>query len=211
MWETVLAFVVWGCYGSVLTSAHIDPAITAIARSVAVGVVLTIFVRSPIPWRSGALWLSGAVLLVDEVLYTVSAVSGPVAIIGLAYGCVPVVVPVISSFPAARCQAAEPNALGISRPRVRGEPPDFSRAARCADCVQHRGTLRGVRGFALLRHAGCFCSAPGTGTWPVGGAQGARDRRGDSRCSFDARPARPRHVRVGGCGDGDAQVRRLER
>ncbi|HEY2906991.1 MAG TPA: hypothetical protein VGJ29_13905 [Vicinamibacterales bacterium] len=98
MWETALAFAVWGCYGSVLTAARIDPAITAIARTVAVGVILTVFVRSPVPWRSGALWLSGAVLLVDEVLYIVSAVSGPVAIIGLAYGCVPVVVPVISSF-----------------------------------------------------------------------------------------------------------------
>ncbi len=98
MWETALAFVIWGCYGSVLTAAHIDPVITAIARSVAVGALLTIFVRSPVPWRSGALWLSGAVLLVDEVLYSVSAVSGPVAIIGLAYGCVPVVVPIVSSF-----------------------------------------------------------------------------------------------------------------
>jgi len=97
MWETALAFAVWGCYGSVLTAARIDPAMTAIARSVAVGGILTLFVRSPVPWRSGALWLSGAVLLVDELLYIVSAVSGPVAIIGLAYGCVPVVVPVISS------------------------------------------------------------------------------------------------------------------
>jgi drug/metabolite transporter (DMT)-like permease len=98
MWETALAFVVWGCYGSVLTAARIDPAITAISRTVAVGGILTLFVRSPVPWRSGALWLSGSVLLIDELLYVVSAVSGPVAIIGLAYGCVPVVVPVISSF-----------------------------------------------------------------------------------------------------------------
>jgi drug/metabolite transporter (DMT)-like permease len=36
------------------------------------------------------------VLLVDEVLYCVSAVSGPVAIIGLAYGCVPIVVPIVA-------------------------------------------------------------------------------------------------------------------
>lgn len=49
-----------------------------------------------IPWQSGALCLSGAVLLVDEVLYAVSAVSGPVAIIGLAYGCVPLLAPLLS-------------------------------------------------------------------------------------------------------------------
>lgn len=101
MWETALAFAIWGSYGTVLAAAHIDPALTAIARSAGLGLLLTIAsvaiarLRGPreitaaIPWRSGALWLSGAVLLVDEVLYSVSAVSGPVAIIGLAYGCVP--------------------------------------------------------------------------------------------------------------------------
>jgi drug/metabolite transporter (DMT)-like permease len=98
MWETTLAFAVWGCYGSFLAAARIDPVIAAIARSAALGLVLSIAVRSRVPWRSGALWLSGLVVLVDEVLYCVSAVSGPVAIIGLAYGCVPVVVPVVSSF-----------------------------------------------------------------------------------------------------------------
>ena len=108
MWETALAFAIWGCYGSVLTAAHIDPVLTAIARSAGLGILLTCAsvviarVRGPreitaaIPWRSGALWLSGAVLLVDEVLYSVSAVSGPVAIIGLAYGCVPILAPLLS-------------------------------------------------------------------------------------------------------------------
>lgn len=108
MWETALAFAIWGCYGSVLTAAHIDPALTAIARSAGLGMLLTSAsvviarVRGPreitaaIPWQSGVLWLSGAVLLVDEVLYSVSAVSGPVAIIGLAYGCVPILTPLLS-------------------------------------------------------------------------------------------------------------------
>ena len=108
MWETALAFAIWGSYGSVLAAAHIDPALTAIARSAGLGILLLAAsaivarVRGPreitaaIPWRSGALWLSGAVLLVDEVLYSVSAVSGPVAIIGLAYGCVPVLAPLLS-------------------------------------------------------------------------------------------------------------------
>jgi drug/metabolite transporter (DMT)-like permease len=108
MWETALAFAIWGSYGSALTAAHIDPALTAIARSAALGIFLTIAsvaitrLRGPreitaaIPWRSGALWLSGSVLLIDEVLYSVSAVSGPVAIIGLAYGCVPILAPLLS-------------------------------------------------------------------------------------------------------------------
>jgi drug/metabolite transporter (DMT)-like permease len=108
MWETALAFAIWGTYGSVLTAAHIDPALTAIARSAGLGILLTIAsvviarLRGPheitaaIPWQSGALWLSGSVLLVDEVLYSVSAVSGPVAIIGLAYGCVPILAPLLS-------------------------------------------------------------------------------------------------------------------
>jgi drug/metabolite transporter (DMT)-like permease len=108
MWETALAFAIWGSYGSVLTAARIDPVLTAIARSAGLGLILTIAgsaiarLRGPreitaaIPWRSGALWLSGSVLLVDEVLYAVSAVSGPVAIIGLAYGCVPILAPLLS-------------------------------------------------------------------------------------------------------------------
>ena len=105
MWETALAFAIWGSYGSVLTAAHIDPALTAIARSAGLGLLLTAAsaaiarLRGPreitaaIPWHSGALWLSGAIQLVDEVLWAVSAVSGPVAIVGLAYGCVPLLAP----------------------------------------------------------------------------------------------------------------------
>src|SRR4051812_33149098 len=108
MWETALAFAIWGSYGSVLAAAHIDPVLTAIARSAALGIVLTtaslavarLFgpreITAAIPWRSGTLWLSGSVLLVDEVFYSLSAVSGPVAIIGLAYGCVPILAPLLS-------------------------------------------------------------------------------------------------------------------
>ena len=32
-------------------------------------------ITAAIPWHSGVLWISGAVMLVDEVLYSVSAVS----------------------------------------------------------------------------------------------------------------------------------------
>src|SRR3954471_9218876 len=108
MWETALAFAIWGSYGTVLTSAHVDPILIAIARSAGLGIALTAVsaglsrLRSPreitaaIPWRSTALWLSGSVLLVDEMLYAVSAVRGPVAIVGLAYGCVPLLAPLLS-------------------------------------------------------------------------------------------------------------------
>ena len=103
MWETALAFAIWGSYGSALTAAHIDPVADrdraqrrprhppddrqCRASRASRG---PREITAAIPWRSGALWLSGSVLLVDEVLYSVSAVSGPVAIIGLAYGCVPI-------------------------------------------------------------------------------------------------------------------------
>jgi len=108
MWETALAFAIWGSYGTVLASAHVDPILIAIARSAGLGIALTLAaagvarLRGPsditaaIPWRSPALWLSGSVLLVDEILYAVSAVRGPVAIVGLAYGCVPLLAPVLS-------------------------------------------------------------------------------------------------------------------
>jgi hypothetical protein len=68
MWETALAFAIWGSYGSVLTIARIDPVLTAIVRSAAVGILLTVAsvtvmrvqgpreITAPIPWHSGALW-----------------------------------------------------------------------------------------------------------------------------------------------------------
>ena len=67
MWETLLAFAIWGSYGSVLTAAHIDPALTAVARTAALGIVMiaasavTLRLRgpreitAPIPWQSGPL------------------------------------------------------------------------------------------------------------------------------------------------------------
>ena len=129
MWETALAFAIWGCYGSVLTAAHIDPALTALVRSAGLGVFLTLAsvaiarvsgprdITAAIPWRSGALWLAGAVLLVDEVLYSVSAVSGPVAIIGLAYGCVPVLTPLLSRLSGTdRAHAMRPPSAARCRP-----------------------------------------------------------------------------------------------
>jgi drug/metabolite transporter (DMT)-like permease len=122
MWETALAFAIWGGYGTVLTAARIDPALTAIARSIGLGILLSAVsvgiartrgsreITAAIPWRSGALWLSGSVMLVDEILYAVSAVSGPVAIVGLAYGCVPILTPLLS-------RLAGTDAAHVMRPR----------------------------------------------------------------------------------------------
>src|SRR4029077_5073840 len=101
-----------------LTAEHIDPVLAALARSAALGMFLTVAsaiarrvwgpreITAAIPWRNGTLWLSGGIVLVDEVLYCVSAVHGPVAIIGLAYGCVPVVVPCLSRLAGTDARAA---------------------------------------------------------------------------------------------------------
>jgi drug/metabolite transporter (DMT)-like permease len=188
MWETALAFAIWGSYGSVLTAAHIDPALTAIARSAGLGILLltasalTRRIRGPreitaaIPWRSGALWLSGAVLLVDEVLYAVSAVSGPVAIIGLAYGCVPLLAPLLS-------RLAGTDGAGAMRPRhwiclalaFAGNVLVFSEL----QSAHIRFSMAAVVGFfaGLLFTLMPVCSArlqqDGLGTWAVLKAQGA--------------------------------------
>ena len=188
MWETALAFAIWGGYGSVLTSAHIDPALTAVARSAGLGLMLTIAsvviarLRGPreitaaIPWRSGALWLSGSVLLVDEVLYSVSAVSGPVAIIGLAYGCVPILAPLLS-------RLAGTDSAGTMRARhwaclalaFAGNAMVFSelQAARihftmAAVCAFLAGLL-----FTLMPVCSARLQQAGLGTWAVLKGQGA--------------------------------------
>ncbi len=180
MWETALAFAIWGSYGTVLTAAHIDPVLTAIARSAGLGLLLTIAsvaiarLRGPreitaaIPWRSGALWLSGAVLLVDEVLYSVSAVSGPVAIIGLAYGCVPMLAPLLS-------RLAGTDRGGTMRARhwvclalaFAGNGVVFRGAADGADPFHDGGGVRVSRGTAVHADAGLLgAAAAGTGSAP---------------------------------------------
>jgi drug/metabolite transporter (DMT)-like permease len=188
MWETALAFAIWGSYGSALTAAHIDPVLTAIARSAGLGILLltasaiTDRVRGPreitaaIPWRSRALWLSGAVLLVDEVLYAVSAVSGPVAIIGLAYGCVPLLAPLLS-------RLAGTDRAGAMRPRdwlclalafagnmlvfveLQSAHIQFSMAAAF-------GFLAGLM-FTVMPICSARLQQDGLGTWAVLKAQGA--------------------------------------
>jgi drug/metabolite transporter (DMT)-like permease len=187
MWETALAFAIWGSYGAVLTAAHIDPALTAIARSVCLGIIMTIAslaiarLRGPreitaaIPWQSGALWLSGSVLLVDEVLYSVSAVSGPVAIIGLAYGCVPILAPLLS-------RLAGTDSAGTLRARhwvclalaFAGNAMVFSelQAARIHFTVA--AVLAFLAGllFTLMPVCSARLQQAGLGTWAVLKAQG---------------------------------------
>src|SRR5471032_1551508 len=188
MWETALAFAIWGSYGSVLTAARIDPALTAIARSAGLGILLTIAsvviarLRGPreitaaIPWRSGALWLSGSVLIVDEVLYCVSAVSGPVAIVGLAYGCVPILAPLLSRFAgtdSAQSMRARHwvclalafagNAMVFSE--LQSARIHFSMAAVCA-------FLAGLL-FVVMPVCSAKLQQAGLGTWAVLKGQGA--------------------------------------
>ena len=188
MWETALAFAIWGSYGSVLTAAHIDPALTAIARSAGLGIILTIAsvaiarVRGPreitaaIPWQSGALWLSGSVLLVDEVLYSVSAVSGPVAIIGLAYGCVPILAPLLSRLAGTdRGHAMRARHWACLALAFIGNGMVFSEL----QAAQIRFTMAAVFAFlaGLLFTLMPVCSAKlqqaGLGTWAVLKGQGA--------------------------------------
>ncbi|MCU1381607.1 MAG: transporter permease [Acidobacteria bacterium] len=188
MWETALAFAIWGGYGSLLTAAHIDPALTAVARTLALGLMLTTAsvaiartrgpreITASIPWQSGALWLSGAVLLVDEVLYAVSAVNGPVAIIGLAYGCVPILVPLLSRLAGTdRGRAMQPRhwiclALafagnGMVFVELRAAQIHFTMAALVAFAA---GLL-----FTVMPVCSARLQQQGLGTWAVLKGQGA--------------------------------------
>jgi drug/metabolite transporter (DMT)-like permease len=188
MWETALAFAIWGSYGTALAAARIDPVLAAIARSAGLGILLTVAsatilrlrgprdVTAPIPWHSGALWLSGSVMLVDEVLYCVSAVSGPVAIIGLAYACVPLLAPLLS-------RLAGTDAAGTMRTRhwvclalaFAGNAIVFTEL----QAAQIKFTAAAVFGFfaGLLFTIMPVCSAKlqqqGFGTWAVLKGQGA--------------------------------------
>src|ERR1700704_6188904 len=187
MWETALAFAIWGSYGAFLTAAHVDPLLIAVARRAALGVLLAVAsaivlrVRGPreitaaIPWRNGILWLSGGIVLVDEVLYCVSAVNGPVAIIGLAYGCVPVVVPFLSRLAGTDARAAmRPRHWWCLALAFAGNAMIFF----TLNASQVRFTLSAVLAFfaAMLFTALPVCSAKlqqsGLGSWAVLKGQG---------------------------------------
>jgi DME family drug/metabolite transporter len=188
MWETAVAFAIWGSYGSVLTIARIDPVLTAIARSAAVGILLTVAsvavmrlqgpreITAPIPWHSGALWIAGSVMLVDEVFYSVSAVSGPVAVIGLAYGCVPVLAPLLSRLVGTdNAEAMRPRHWVCLMLAFIGNAMVF----RELQAAQIRFTTAAAFAFlaGLLFTLLPVCSAKlqqaGLGTWAVLKAQGA--------------------------------------
>lgn len=188
MWETALAFAIWGSYGSVLTAAHIDPALTAIARSVGLGILLTLAsavilrVRGPreitaaIPWQSGALWLSGSVLLVDEVFYAVSAVSGPVAIIGLAYGCVPILAPLLSRLAGTdNAQAMRPLHWGCLALAFAGNAMVFAELQAAQIHFTMAASFAFLAGllFTLMPVCSARLQQTGLGTWAVLKGQGA--------------------------------------
>jgi drug/metabolite transporter (DMT)-like permease len=223
MWETALAFAIWGSYGSVLTAAHIDPVLTAIARSAGLGVLLTIAsvaiarlrgpreITSPVPWRSAALWLSGSVLLVDEVLYSVSAVSGPVAIIGLAYGSMPILAPLLSRLAGTdRADAMRPRHWACLALAFMGNVIVFAEL----HAAQIQFTLAAVFGAAagLLFTLMPVCSARlqqrGLGTWAVLKSQAAV--AGLLAIPLLALLVAAGLVSVGGPGRGATVVRSLE-
>jgi drug/metabolite transporter (DMT)-like permease len=188
MWETALAFAIWGSYGASLTAARIDPVLTASVRSAALGILLTLAsaiiwrvwgpreITAAIPWRHTTLWLSGGIVLVDEVLYCVSAVNGPVAIIGLAYGCVPVVAPFLS-------RLAGTDERAVMRPRhwwcLALAFAGNAMIVLTLNASQIRFTLSAVFAFfaAMLFTALPVCSAKlqqsGLGSWAVLKGQGA--------------------------------------
>jgi drug/metabolite transporter (DMT)-like permease len=218
MWETALAFAIWGSYGTVLAAAHIDPVVTAVARTIALGVVLTIAaelirrfgtvrdITAAIPWRSGALWLSGTVLLVDEVLYAVSAVNGPVAIVGLAYGCVPILVPLLSRLAGTdRSDAMRPRHWICLLLAFTGNAMVFAQL----QAAQIHFTLAALFAFAagLLFTVMPVCSAKlqqgGLGTWAVLKGQGAV-------AAILALPLLAVVACAGGAGHGDVAARSLE-
>jgi drug/metabolite transporter (DMT)-like permease len=175
MWETTLAFAVWGAYGAVLAAAGINPIVTAVARSVVLGAVLTLFVGAPIPWRSRALWVSGVVLLVDEVLYTVSAVSGPVAIIGLAYGCVPVVVPIVAGLAGADRTGLTPRRWLYLAIAFAGNLLIFSELHAAGIAFTAAAVLAAFAAllFCVIPIASADLQRDGLGPWAVLAAQGA--------------------------------------
>jgi drug/metabolite transporter (DMT)-like permease len=187
MWETALAFAIWGSYGSVLAAAHIDPVLTAIARSAGLGVVLTIAslaiarlfgpreITAAIPWRSGALWLSGSVLLVDEVFYSLSAVSGPVAIIGLAYGCVPLLAPLLSRLAGTdRAEAMRARHWACLALAFAGNAMVFFELQAARIQFTSAAVLASVAGllFTVMPVCSARLQQRGLGTWAVLKAQG---------------------------------------
>jgi drug/metabolite transporter (DMT)-like permease len=188
MWETALAFAIWGSYGTALATAHIDPVLTAVARTMALGLILTIAslsirrlgatsdITAAIPWPSRALWLSGTVLLVDEILYAVSAVNGPVAIVGLAYGCVPILAPLLS-------RAAGTDRANAMRPRhwiclvlaFAGNAMVFAQlqAARIDFTVAALFAVAAGLLFTVMPVCSARLQQDGLGTWAVLKGQGA--------------------------------------
>jgi len=133
-------------------------------------------ITAAIPWRNQTLWLSGGIVLVDEVLYCVSAVNGPVAIIGLAYGCVPVVVPFLSRLAGTDERAAmRPRHWWCLALAFAGNAMIFY----TLNASQIRFTLSAALAFfaAMLFTALPVCSAKlqqsGLGSWAVLKGQGA--------------------------------------
>ena len=116
-------------------------------------------------------------LLVDEVLYAVSAVSGPVAIIGLAYGCVPLLAPLLSRLAgtdarAVRCGAATGSASRSPSPAMCWCSSSCSRRTSVSRWRPSPAFFAGLL-FTLMPVCSARLQQTGLGTWAVLKAQGA--------------------------------------
>jgi len=108
--ETFFAFFIWASAGSLMAMSGANPIQTALFRYFFAGLILLLvsvgfrFFRAPaqinqsIPWRDSKIWISGSLLVVGNIFFNISVTQGPIAIAGLAYGYIPLVIPLISLF-----------------------------------------------------------------------------------------------------------------
>lgn len=102
MFQSALAFIVWGCPGPFLVGFHLDPLLLALCRYFFSGIFFValwsgvLFFRNKIslPWKDRNLWISGIVILARNIFYMLAFASGPAAVAGLIYGYAPLLIPV---------------------------------------------------------------------------------------------------------------------
>ena len=110
MIQTFIAFSIWASTGAIFAYIGTDPVQTALLRYFFAGAFLQIASMSlkwsgknvsltrAIPWSSPSIWIGGGLLVVGNIFFNLSVTRGPVAISGLAYGYIPLVIPLISLF-----------------------------------------------------------------------------------------------------------------
>jgi drug/metabolite transporter (DMT)-like permease len=115
-------------------------------------------------------------MLVDEVLYAVSAVSGPVAIVGLASGCVPILAPLLSRLAGTdRAQAMRPRHWACLALAFAGNAMVFAELQTARIHFTMAAVVAFLAGllFTLMPVCSARLQQDGLGTWAVLKAQGA--------------------------------------